>query len=112
MAQTTKKKSALGDFVDFIREQGVVGLAVAVILGAAAKDVVDSLVNDVVDPLIGLVFNAEDLATKSFSVTLGDNTAQIVWGNLLSTIISLLIVALVVYFVLNKFFSKLDKKKN
>ncbi|HIA92157.1 TPA: MscL family protein [Candidatus Saccharibacteria bacterium] len=102
-----KKQSAVEGFLDFIKEQGVVGLAVAVILGTAAKDVVDSLVADVINPLLGLIFDADNLAAETFSV--GD--AVIGWGSLVSNLISFAVVAAVVYFVLNKAMAKFDKKK-
>lgn len=106
-----KKKSAVEGFLDFIKEQGVVGLAVAVILGAAAKDVVDSLVADIINPLIGLLFDADSLATESFTIGEGADAAIIGWGNLVSNLISFAVVAAVVYFVLNKAMAKFDKKK-
>lgn len=105
-----KKKNALEEFVQFVKEQGVVGLAVAVILGAAAKDVVDSLVNDVINPVIGLLFDAESLSSESFTIGSGADAAVIGWGNLVSTLISFAVVAAVVYFVLNKAIAKFDKK--
>lgn len=102
-----KKKSAVEEFLDFIKEQGVVGLAVAVVLGTAAKQVVDSLVADVINPVIGAIFDAESLASETFSI--GDVT--IGWGSLLSTLINFAIVGAVVYFVLNKAMARFDKKK-
>ena len=39
-------------FIAFIREQGVVGLAVGFILGGAIAKMVTSLVNDMINPLI------------------------------------------------------------
>ena len=103
----TKSTNALNGFVDFIREQGVVGLAVAVVLGAAAKDVVDGLVEDIINPLIGVVFDADGLAKETVEI----GQATLGWGSLVSTLISFAIVAAVVYFILSKFMSKLDKKK-
>ena len=43
-------------FIDFIREQGVIGLAIAVILGGAVNKLVASLVGDIIQPLIGIDF--------------------------------------------------------
>ena len=102
-----KKKSAVDSFVEFVREQGVVGLAVAVILGTAAKGVVDSLVADIINPVLGAIFDAESLASETF--TIGDVTFGL--GSFISTLINFTVVALVVYFVLNKAVSKFDAKK-
>ena len=41
-------------FMDFIRTQGVVGLAVGFILGGAVSKVVAALVTDVINPLSAL----------------------------------------------------------
>jgi large conductance mechanosensitive channel len=43
------------DFKAFVMRGNVLDLAVAVIIGAAFKAVIDSLVNDVITPLIGAV---------------------------------------------------------
>ena len=47
------------NFMDFVREQGVVGLAVGFVLGGASKDVVTSLIENIVDPIfwIGVGFD-------------------------------------------------------
>ncbi len=42
---------AITSFLNFIREQGVVGLAVGFILGGAVSQLVASLINDIVNPL-------------------------------------------------------------
>ena len=42
-------------FLTFIREQGVVGLAVGFILGGAISKVVTSLVENIIQPLLGYV---------------------------------------------------------
>lgn len=81
-------------FLDFIREQGVIGLAVGFLLGGAVSKTVTSFVTDVVNPVIGAIFGATgNLNAATF--TLGDST--IAWGNFVSTIIDFLIIALVVY---------------
>lgn len=81
-------------FLDFIREQGVVGLAVGFLLGGAVSKTVTSLVTDIINPMIGAIFGAVgNLGTATF--TLGGST--VAWGNFVSTIIDFLIIALVVY---------------
>jgi large conductance mechanosensitive channel len=51
-------------FVNFIREQGIIGLAVGFLLGGSASRVVSSLVNDLINPLIGLALNALEILKK------------------------------------------------
>jgi len=96
-------------FIDFIREQGVVGLAVGFILGGAVSKVVTAVITDIVNPLLGIVLGAAGgLKTASFGI----GSAQILYGDLISAIIDFLAVALVVYYGLKAIgLDKLDKKK-
>ncbi len=96
-------------FLDFVREQGVVGLAVGFILGGAVAKVVSSIVNDLVNPLVGLALGSTSgLSNASFQVA----DATINYGNFLSVLIDFIIVALVVYFGVTLLkLDKMDKKK-
>ena len=96
-------------FIDFVREQGVVGLAVGFILGGAVSKVVTALVNDIINPLLGLVLGAVG-GLKTASLKIG--AAQIMYGDLLSVIVDFIVVALVVYYGVKIIgLEKLDKKK-
>ena len=52
LAQTIVKDTHMGGFINFIREQGVVGLAVGLAIGTAAGDTVKKLVTAFIDPLV------------------------------------------------------------
>lgn len=96
-------------FVEFVRKAGVVGLAVAFILGAAITKTVTSLVEDIINPLIGLVLGKVNLA--SMSITVGD--AHIMYGSFIGHVIDFVIVAAVVYFGVSAMkLDKLDKKSD
>ena len=96
-------------FLEFVRTQGVVGLAVGFILGGAVSKVVSSLVKDIINPVLGVVLGATgDLTTKSISI----GSVNIMYGNFLSTSIDFIVIALVVYFGVKKLkLDKLDKAK-
>ena len=95
-------------FVSFIREQGVVGLAIGFILGGAVSKLVTSLVENIINPLVGLALGKVNLADKA--LTLG--TATLKYGAFLSTMIDFIIVAAVVYFGFKAIgIEKLDKPK-
>lgn len=97
-------------FLNFVREQGVVGLAVGFILGGAISKVVSAIVTDIVDPLLGFVLGAAE-GLKTASIKLGDSA--ILWGDLVSVVIDFLVVAAVVYFLVKGLkLDKLDKKKD
>ena len=92
-------------FVEFIREQGVIGLAIGFILGGSVNSVVKSLVSDVIQPLIGLIFGStEGLA--------GWSLGPVTIGNFLVALIDFFVLAAVVFFVFKGLgIDKLDKKK-
>lgn len=98
------------DFMDFIREQGVVGLAVGFILGGAVSKVVTSLVKDIINPVIGIVLGVtKGLETAALKI----GPASVMWGSFVSVLIDFLGIALVVYYgVRGLGLDKLDKKKN
>lgn len=93
----------------FIREQGVVGLAVGFILGGAVSKVVASLVEDIINPILGVALGAAgNLSEASFLI----GTAEIMWGSFIAVMIDFLVVALVVYYGVKQLgLDKLDAKK-
>lgn len=96
-------------FIDFIREQGVIGLAVGFILGGAVSKVVSALVTDIINPILGLILGAAG-GLKDASFALG--SAKILYGDLISVIIDFVVVASVVYFGVKTIgLDKLDKSK-
>lgn len=96
-------------FIDFIRERGVVGLAVAFIIGGAITKLVGSLVTDIINPILGILLSkTKSLETMSFS--LGHN--KILWGDFVSVTINFFIVSFIVYLIFRVLgLEKMDKKK-
>jgi large conductance mechanosensitive channel len=95
-------------FIDFIRQRGVVGLAIGFILGGAISKTVASLVEDIINPLIGLALGKINLVDKAFNL----GNASIQYGSFISAIINFIIIAAVVYFGFKMLrLEKLDKKK-
>lgn len=96
-------------FIKFIREQGVVGLAVGFILGGAVSKIVSSVVTDLINPLIGLLLGKLGNLDQAY-LQIGES--KLMWGNFISTFIDFVIIALVVYFGVKILkLDKLDKKK-
>lgn len=85
----------LSGFMDFIRKQGVVGLAVGFILGGAVSKVVTALVSDIVNPLLSLVLGATE-NLKMMKTEIGE--VEILWGDFISVTIDFLIIAFIVYY--------------
>jgi large conductance mechanosensitive channel len=79
-------------FRDFILRGNVIDLAVAVIMGVAFGAVVNSVVKNLITPLIALAGGTPDFSTI--------RTGPIMWGNILNDVLTFLITAAVVYFVI------------
>ncbi len=95
----------ISGFITFIREQGVVGLAIGFILGGAVSKVVASFVTDIINPIIGAIFGS----TAGLS---GMMVGPVALGNFIAVLIDFVIVAAVVYFIFKKLgFDRLDVKK-
>jgi large conductance mechanosensitive channel len=94
----------MSGFRDFILRGNVVDLAVGVIIGAAFGGVVDSLTKDVITPIIGMIGGQPDFsAIKAGSIAI---------GAFINAIISFVIKALVVYFLVVKPFAALLARLN
>jgi len=94
------------EFKEFIAKGNVMTMAVGIIIGGAFTAIINSVVADVISPIIGLILGGTDFSTLSFGV--GD--AQIMIGNLINAIITFLITAVVLFFII-KAFNKFDDLK-
>lgn len=92
------KKTLAQEFFDFLKTFGIIGLALAFVIGQAASGLVTSLVNDIVNPLIGLFLPAGSLDALSAKViNISGEITEFKYGHLISSIIDFLIIALVVF---------------
>ncbi|MEW6555330.1 MAG: MscL family protein [Actinomycetota bacterium] len=106
-AAEKEKKKGLAGFVDFLRKQGVVGLAIGFIIGTATAVVVSAFVNDLINPIIGAILGQGSLDTLTF--TIGD--AVFNYGHFIGVLINFMIILAVVYFGFKALrLEKLDKK--
>jgi large conductance mechanosensitive channel len=96
---TTKTiNEQVGGFGEFIKEFGVIGLAVGFVFGAQVKTVVDIFTASIINPLLGLLLpGAGSLSQKTFSLTVFSKTAVFGWGVFISSLISFIIVAIIIY---------------
>jgi large conductance mechanosensitive channel len=86
------------EFMDFLYEYKVIGLAIAFIMGVAATALIQSLVNNIIMPFIGALIPGGDWQTAT--VALGP--VIIGWGPFLASVINFIIIALVVFFIAKK----------
>ncbi len=104
----------LQGFVDFVREQGVVGVAVGLIIGLGAKTLVDSFVAAFVNPVVGLFLGGGNLSARDVCLRyINDEcVSKISYGKFINDLISFIIIAFIVYFVVKVLkLDKLDKPK-
>jgi large conductance mechanosensitive channel len=89
----------LKEFRDFIMRGNVVDLAVAVVIGAAFTQVVNAFVADIITPLIGAITGGDEFfGNKSFEI----NGSEFLYGDLINQLLTFLIVAAVVFFLVVK----------
>lgn len=103
-------KGHAGGFMTFVRQQGVVGLAVGLAIGTAAGASVKTIVDQFISPLVALMTRGVDLNSLRWVIMPadGDNLeVAIGWGAIVSSIITLLATALVIYLIVH--FAKLDR---
>lgn len=98
------------EFVTFIREKGVLGLAVGIIMGGAVTKLVSSIVDNLLNPLIGAVTGAAgNLSAMEYTMPLTHITFK--YGAFISSLIDFVAVLAVVYFVFVKSpINKIDRK--
>jgi large conductance mechanosensitive channel len=92
----------LKGFKQFISRGNVIDLAVGVIIGVAFAAVVDSLSKDIITPIIGLLGGQPDFsAIKPFGIGI---------GNFLNAVVSFLIKAAGLYFLIVVPFNRFHKR--
>lgn len=99
------------EFRKFIMRGNVVDLAVAVVVGAAFNSVVQGIVKDLITPLIAAIGGQHDFSSLSFKL----NGSTFLYGDVINLIISFLVIAAVIFFLvvqpLNKLQSLANKRK-
>jgi large conductance mechanosensitive channel len=88
----------LKEFRTYLMRGNVVDLAVAVVIGVAFGAVVTALVDDIIMPIIGIFGGAPDFSTNTFSI----NGSEFKWGHFLTQLISFIIIAAVIFFLVIK----------
>ena len=87
----------LKDFKAFLLRGNVIDLAVAVVIGAAFKSIVDAIVNGIITPLIGAVVST-DFSEMTFEV----NGSTFLYGTVISAVIAFVAIAAVIFFLVVK----------
>ncbi|QLH23695.1 large conductance mechanosensitive channel protein MscL [Streptomyces sp. Rer75] len=106
--EAQEKESVWEGFKAFLMRGNVIDLAVAVVIGAAFTSVVNSVVKGLINPIVG-AFGTKDLEKyrSCLKAPCETNAAgevvhgiPIMWGSMLSAVLTFLITAAVVYFLM------------
>ena len=110
-------KSELKGFLNFFREQGIVGLAIGLAVGTAAGASVKQIVDGIISPMVGFVIGGIDLTQLKWVVVApgagGKGGLVFSWGAVVASLITLLATAFVIYwFIRIAKLDRIDKKKD
>ena len=83
----------LKEFYAFLRNYGVIGLAIAVVIGGKVNELVKSFVDNLVMPLLGILIPDGNWRSFGFEIA----GAKFGIGPFLGTLVDFIIVALVIF---------------
>ena len=86
------------EFMEFLKEYKIIGLAIAFVIGIASKDLINSLVNNIIMPIITPFIPEGAWETATFSL----GPIVIKWGAFLGAVINFAIIATVVFIIVKK----------
>jgi large conductance mechanosensitive channel len=88
-------KGFVKEFMEFLKNYQVIGLAVAVIIGAAAGKMVTAMVNDIVMPVIAVIIPGGDWKTSVLEI----GPVKFLVGDFVGAVIDFIVIALVIYLI-------------
>ncbi len=89
------KKSLSQEFMDFLNKYGVIGLAIAFVMGAAVTKLVSALVADLIMPIIGALIPGGDWR----KATLDIGNIKFMVGDFVGALIDFIIIAIVIFLI-------------
>ncbi len=92
---TEEKKSFMQEFMDFLNKYGVIGLAIAFVMGAAVTKLVTALVADLIMPIIGALIPGGDWRTATLNI----GNIKFMVGDFVGALIDFIIIALVIFMI-------------
>ncbi len=87
------EKNLVDEFFNFLREYGVIGLAVAVVIGGAVNKLSKSLAEDIIMPVVEVLIPGG--AWRALVLRWGP--VELAIGNFLGSLIDFLIIALIIF---------------
>ena len=113
-------KKTFKDFQEFAFKDAVLGAAVGIMIGTALKDLISSLVDNILMPPIAYItsgINFEDLYVvigngtyENIEAAREANALILTYGQFINSLISFLILAIVLYLLINVFVKGIQKR--
>lgn len=106
-----KSNKAIKGFVDFLKKNSVVTLALGVVIGQATKDVVNKLVDGIITPGIQILLPKMEIQDLVVEV----DGAEFRIGEFIDSLIQMTIIMLIIYIVFGLLFKNptvIKKKKS
>ena len=110
----------LKEFKEFAMRGNVIDMAIGIVIGVAFGKIISSMVNDIIMPPIGLLLGKVDFATLFINLsgkpyaTLADakaaGAATINYGLFINTLIEFIIIAFVIFLIVNQI-TKMKQKE-
>lgn len=93
---------ATGGFIyrlkDFLKEYGVLGIAIGVIFAQASKDLIDNIVKDALMPLLGLILPTNEWGQMAFTI----KNSQVNIGNIISSFLTWALIVILLYIIVKR----------
>jgi large conductance mechanosensitive channel len=93
-----RERLGVKDFKEFLLRGNLVDTAVGIVIGLAFAAVIAALVKDLITPLIAAIFGKPDFGFLSFTI----NGSHFLYGDFLNALISFVIIAAVLFFLVVK----------
>lgn len=90
------------EFMKFMKEYGIIGLALAVIIGGKVGAVVSALVDGIIMPVVGLAVPGGDWREAGFMLQAGNEASLMKLGAFAGALLDFLIVAFLVFWFAKK----------
>lgn len=96
----------IGEFKAFLMKHGVIGLAVAVVIGGAVGKLVTALVNDLVMPIVGAFTPSGDWRQATWTV----GNVKFGIGDFVGAFIDFVIISFVIFMIVKALIKEEPKK--
>lgn len=90
------------EFMKFMKQYGVIGLALGVIIGGKVGAMVSALVDGIIMPIVGLVMPGGDWREAGFMLQQGNEASLIKLGAFGGALLDFVIVAFLVFWFAKK----------